>query len=126
MSVGQKVRMLREEKNLSQDDLAKAVGYKTRSSIAKIESGDSDPSQKMLLKIANALEVSPADLIDDSITIIDNVKTEPVITPKTPEARILCAGIDQMPEDARKKAVEMMNLVFEQYRDYFMQGGKEG
>ena len=37
MTVEEKVKMLREALNMTQEELAKAVGYKMRSSITKIE-----------------------------------------------------------------------------------------
>ena len=37
MTIGQRIKIRREELNMSQDDLAKKVGYKSRSSINKIE-----------------------------------------------------------------------------------------
>ena len=66
MKTGEKIRLLRERRGLSQEELAKAAGYISRSSISKIESGDSDPSQKMLKRIAIALDVPAAELISDS------------------------------------------------------------
>ena len=36
------IKMLREEKGMSQDELAKLCGYTSRSSIAKIEKGEVD------------------------------------------------------------------------------------
>ena len=57
------IKMLREERGMSQEELAHAVGYKDRSSIAKIESGLVDLSQSKLAAFAKALDVTPADLI---------------------------------------------------------------
>ena len=37
MDIGERIKLRREELNLSQDELAKKVGYKSRSSINKIE-----------------------------------------------------------------------------------------
>ena len=37
MTIGQRIRLRREELNMSQDELAKRIGYKSRSSINKIE-----------------------------------------------------------------------------------------
>ena len=57
------IKAIREAKGMSQNDLAIKAGYKTRSSITKIEKGTSDPSQKALRRIAHALNVSPAVLL---------------------------------------------------------------
>ena len=48
---------------MSQQDLADAMGYKTRSTIAKIESGENDVSQKKLQKFAAVLDTTVEALI---------------------------------------------------------------
>lgn len=65
MTLGEKIKTLRESKGLSQDELAKLVGYKSRSSINKIELNINDISQSMIVKIAKALGVSPVELLGD-------------------------------------------------------------
>ena len=39
--------------------------------------------------------------------------------PHTPQAKILAAGVDKMPEKEREKALLVMQAVFQQYADYF-------
>jgi len=63
MSVGSNIKKRRYELKMSQQDLANAMGYKTRSTIAKIESGENDVSQKKLIKFADALDTSIEALI---------------------------------------------------------------
>ena len=62
MTFGERVLALRTEKGMTQDELALAVGYKSRSTIAKIESGERDPHQSMIATIAKALDTTPAYL----------------------------------------------------------------
>ena len=57
--MGQRIRARREELGLSQEALASVVGYKSRTSINKIELGKTDLPQSMIVKIANALHSSP-------------------------------------------------------------------
>lgn len=59
MTVGQRIKMMREEKGLSQLELAKKVGYETKGSISMIESGKRDISLDKVKEIANALDVTP-------------------------------------------------------------------
>ena len=40
MTIGERIYKLRTEKGMTQDELAHAVGYKSRSTIAKIEAGE--------------------------------------------------------------------------------------
>jgi len=59
-----RIRKLRMEKGLSQDDLARLLGYKDRSMITKIEGGKVDISQKKIVAFANALGTTPRYLMD--------------------------------------------------------------
>ncbi len=53
---GQRLRKLRKEHGLSQDKLAKKLGYKTSVSISKTESGITPPDIRVLAKIAKVLD----------------------------------------------------------------------
>lgn len=63
MSVGDNIKRRRFELRMSQQELADAMGYKTRSTIAKIESGENDVSHKKLQKFAAALDTTAESLI---------------------------------------------------------------
>lgn len=58
-----KIRALRKQKKMSQEELANQIGYTDRSSISKIESGIVDLPYSQIVKIALALDVTPAELI---------------------------------------------------------------
>lgn len=60
----ERIRDMRVERNMSQDDLAKAMGYKDRSMITKIEGGKVDISQKKIVAFAEALGTTPRYLMD--------------------------------------------------------------
>lgn len=63
MSVGANIRKRRYELRMSQQELAEAMGYKTRSTIAKIEAGENDVSQRKLQKFASVLDTTVEALI---------------------------------------------------------------
>ena len=63
MSVGANIRKRRYELRMSQQELADAMGYRTRSTIAKIESGENDVSQKKLQRFAAVLDTTVEALI---------------------------------------------------------------
>lgn len=63
MAVGSNIKKRRYEMRMSQQELAEAMGYKTRSTIAKIESGENDVSQKKLQKFATVLDTTVEALI---------------------------------------------------------------
>lgn len=62
MNVGERIKQRRIELNMTQDELAKKVGYKSRSSINKIELSRDLPLPKVQ-KVAKVLECSPSYLI---------------------------------------------------------------
>lgn len=62
MTIGERIKQRRIELNMTQDELAKRTGYKSRSSINKLESARVLPSRK-IEKMAEALDCSPADLM---------------------------------------------------------------
>lgn len=55
---GQKLRKLREDKKITQQELAEKLGYVTNSYISDMEKGAFIPSEEKLKKIAKALNVS--------------------------------------------------------------------
>lgn len=60
--IGERVRSFRTAAGMTQDDLADMIGY-TRSSIANVEAGRQDLTATRIHAIAEALYVSPADLL---------------------------------------------------------------
>lgn len=63
MSLGQNIRLYREKLGLSQEELAKKLGYKDRSTIAKIENNVNDITQSKIVAIAKVLQTTPAALM---------------------------------------------------------------
>lgn len=62
MNLASKVKQRRIELGLSQEELAKKMGYSSRTSINKIENGR-PVSQKIIVRLAEALETTPAYLM---------------------------------------------------------------
>ena len=84
MSVGTNIRKRRFELRMSQQDLADAMGYKTRSTIAKIESGENDVTQKKLAHFAEVLDTTIEELVTGSPAHHSNF-TAPALQPSTHE-----------------------------------------
>lgn len=83
--IGNRILALRKQANLTQQELANKVGYKSKSAINKIELGLRDISQSKIILFANALNVNPAELLgletqnqDESelITLIEQLTEE--------------------------------------------------
>jgi len=102
------LRVLRKKRGYTQTELAKLMGI-TRSALGNYESGIREPDLDTIEAFADFFDVSVADLIgrenDDP----------PVESPKTKEARMISSGIDKMPPEERKRAVELMELMFAKY-----------
>lgn len=57
--IGERIKIRREELGLTQDELAQKLGYKSRSSINKIELGNHNLTQRKIKLIADVLSVTP-------------------------------------------------------------------
>ena len=64
--LGEKILKYREQKGISQQKLAEAVGV-SKKTIGRIELGEiADPGLSVLLKIANELDMNPLELIPET------------------------------------------------------------
>lgn len=80
MSIGSNIKKRRFEMRMSQQDLADALGYKTRSTIAKIESGENDVTQKKLQRFAEVLDTTVEALISGVATSTSHAAINPTNT----------------------------------------------
>lgn len=64
MGIGNKIKKRRTELGMSQEELAKKMGYSSRSTINKIELNINDVSQSKIVKFAEILDTSIAFLMD--------------------------------------------------------------
>lgn len=63
MTIGNRIRSRRIELGMTQDELANKLGYRSKSSINKIELGVQDLPQKKIVDFAKALDTTPASLM---------------------------------------------------------------
>ena len=61
----QNIRKRRLELNMSQQELADKLGYKSRSAINKIELGINDITQSKIVAFAKALNTTPGELMGE-------------------------------------------------------------
>lgn len=61
--IGNRVKKRREELGLTQLELAKKLGYNSKSTVCKVESGVHDITQTNIMKYAEALDTTPAYLM---------------------------------------------------------------
>ena len=63
MTIGERIKQKRIELGLTQDELAKKLGYTSRTSIARIESGSNQLRQRKIAEFADALNTTPSFLM---------------------------------------------------------------
>ena len=81
MNIGQRIKYRREALGLTQDELAKKIGYKSRSSINKIEADGRGLPQSKITAFADALGTTPSWLMgwEESDGGIDFAKISNII-----------------------------------------------
>ena len=72
MTVGERIKQRRLELDMTQEELAKKLGYKTRTAISNVEKGKEDLTTTRVMKFADALGVTPGYLMgwDDPNQVI--------------------------------------------------------
>lgn len=110
MTMYERIRQLRIKSGMSQDDLAKAMGYSDRSMITKIESGKVDISQKKILAFARVLNTTPSYLmgLDD----YDESMSEIYTHPQNDEVRILAQDLSKLSPEQLKQAKAVFRAMF--------------
>lgn len=98
MTLGQRIKERRELLKMTQDELAKKLGYKSRSSINKLELGLNDVSQSKIVAIADALHTTPSylmgwDDLPESKSVAPNISEDFVTFPVIGE---IAAGFDSI------------------------------
>ena len=113
--IGDKIKEIRIKNGLSQEQLAKELGYTSKSTITKLETGVNNISVDKLELFAQKFNVVIDELFDDfakneGLTIIDKYKTERV------ELTVLC-----LIENGDKLLLQ--NRVKNDWKGYTLPGG---
>ena len=108
MSLGHNIRMFRERLGLSQEELAKRLGYKDRSTIAKIENNVNDITQSKIMAIAEALQTTPAALMGWVSPLItsDHVPAAPATIELTTAEQELIKDFRTLNTEGQQKLLE--------------------
>ena len=77
MTIGDKIRKRREELGYTQDELAKKLGYKSRSSVNKVEMAREIPMKKVKL-YSEVLDISVPCLMgwEDAESVVEMAETD--------------------------------------------------
>ena len=103
-TVGDNILRLRKELNWTQEELAKRMGYKSKSTINKIEMGINDIPQSKIVKFAEVLGTTPAHLMGWT----ERKQLSPDKLKLTKGETILLDLFRQIPEGEREMFVEVL------------------
>lgn len=107
MNIGERIRSRREELGLTQEELAKKLGYKSRSSVNKVETSR-ELSNKKVRQYAEALNCSPAYLMGweekDNVAKISNIF--PITTHELPVLGEIACGVPKFANEDRGSYVD--------------------
>ncbi len=92
MSIGSNIKKRRYELRMSQQELADAMGYRSRSTIAKIESGENDVSHKKIQRFAAVLDTTPEQLVSGYFPALITAEEDGAPHPKNKNIVIILAG----------------------------------
>lgn len=68
MTFGERVKQRRKELGMTQLELAKAIGYDSKTTMCQIESGVRNANQSKIAAIARVLGVTPSYFFEDSVS----------------------------------------------------------
>ena len=104
MSFSNNIRFLRKQRNLTQEELAEMVGYKSFTTIQKWETGDSEPNMGVLRQLADIFHLSISELVETDLESKATSRPLPsnIILPsahKLPIMGTICTGDGVVCED---------------------------
>jgi transcriptional regulator with XRE-family HTH domain len=104
-TVGNKILQRRKELNLTQEELAKRMGYKSKSTINKIEMGINDIPQSKIAMFAEVLVTTPSYLMgwDDE----ENPPDKPSLTEGE---QALLDLFNRVPKDKQELVLQMIRV----------------
>ena len=100
---GQRLREVRKSKNLTMEQLSEKI-KKSHNFLGNIERGESVPSLETLIALANELEVSTDELLQDYLNVYTNEYLSTKQNRKGPKD-------DEFSENEKKLILEMIKLM---------------
>ncbi len=101
-SLSERIKKIRKERGLSQQDLAQAVNVHY-TNVGRYERNEANPSSSILNKIAQVLEVSPDFLMNGTLSDKANINLQ--------DERLLnqFKKIEKMPENKKQLLIEFLD-----------------
>lgn len=115
MTLGERIKLLRKRAKLTQEELAKEIGYSNKTSISKIESDTLDINQSTIVALARALKTTPCVIMGWEEPIANN--TSNCIELSDREERLI-TNYRQLNEEGKDKAEEYIEDLLGMKRVY--------
>lgn len=119
MELYENIRSRRIALKMTQQELAQKLGYKSTSTIAKIESGVNDIPQAKLSAFADALNTTPADLMGlNSVAPVQNLPKNTVtctISKGKPQLEKLIKKLDSLSEKDLNRLLSVIKPLIENF-----------
>ena len=106
-TIGKNISRIRKELGLTQEDLARMMGYKSKSTINKIELGINDIPQSKIVQFAKVLGTTPAELMGWKDDDKSNSPSEPNLTEGE---QMLLDLFRRVPEDKQELVLQMIRV----------------
>ncbi len=117
MELYKNIRSRRIALKMTQQELAQKLGYKSTSTIAKIESGENDIPQTKIAAFADALNTTPADLMGLNIVTLDQNLPENTVTctisKGKPQLEEMIRKLDSLSEKDLNRVISVIKPLIE-------------
>lgn len=121
MTIGERIARRRKDLGLTQDELAKKMGYKSKAAISKIETNVNDITQSTVVKFAEVLDTSVAYLMgweEEQPTVPRDFIQIFAEDPKRNEQHELLLNLfDQLPESAQEAVLVQLRALAQFQKD---------
>lgn len=107
-TVGNRILQRRKELDLTQEELARRMGYKSKSTINKIEMGINDIPQSKIARFAEVLATTPSFLMG-----WDEEEDSPEEPKLTEGEKVLLDLFRRVPEDKQKLVLQMIRVALD-------------
>ena len=105
-TVGENIFRMRKQLNWTQEELALKMGYKSKSTINKIEMGINDIPQSKIVQFAEVLGTTPAHLMGWD----EDNKDSPTEADLSEGEKILLDLFRRVPEDKQELVLQMIRV----------------
>ena len=113
MNIGMRIRKRREELGLTQEELAKKLGYANRSSVNKVETSR-EISMKKINAYADALETTVADLMGwnkETEFVIEIANTDVALSNMDKRLKEYALKLANLSEDKQKHVMSLIDML---------------